>query len=243
MSHLSDSLPITPFADMVFVEGRPDQATGFWHVADDQTCGIPVPTALRADMAALEGKFAAANLDIHCQFFGPLFRGERRFAVPGQAREWRFFYLADDPLWQNSRGFPLPDATRAELERIIQSVSDLTGELYIAHLVEVKPGPPGVRSTWEELAPAPSQWTINASAQLGRVADQAVRVATLPIRGAVASVTAAAAVGIAAGATVGAVGFLAALDPILLLGRVAPGRPLVPGEMAAFYPLAKWIYM
>ena len=246
MSHLTNNLPVTPFADMVFVEGPPNLATGFWPVVDEQASSNVVRPALRAEVAVLEARLNEANLNINCQFYCPLFRGERRYGVPGQAREWRFFPLADDPLWQNPGGFPLPDATRAELKHIVQSVPELFTrpyELYVAHLVEMKPGLATTRSTWEELAPAPPQWTVNASAQLGRVAGKAMQLATIPYLGAAMGVAAAAvAMPVVAAATIGAVSSLAMLDPILLLARVAHGRPLISGEMAGFFPLASWVY-
>jgi len=168
------------------------------------------------------------------QYLGimPIFAGHRVY--PGRRFDWVIVNLAEDPLFQDPDGFPVPTRMLEELRRIRQSGVDFDA-LYVAH--EVPKGRISERAalTTEMLAPPPPRAVQELSDRLGTMGRALWTLATLPVA------ASAVAGGLIAAGTAGVLGVVG-LDPILLGVVVELGHLVVPGEPAAWFYLGHWAF-
>ncbi|RIK36804.1 MAG: hypothetical protein DCC55_26205 [Chloroflexi bacterium] len=207
---------------------------------------VAAPPALRPQIALRNQIIAHHDLEVGHLFNAPLFSGEQWFPLPEQGREWRLMCLDEDPLFDSPGGFPFPDAVLQLLDRIQRAGLEFD-TYYVAHELLLQPEGPVGRTPLALLQPPPPRQTMEASAKLGGWAGQAQHLASLPLVGAVAGLTAGAALSAALGAmAVGGVGLalsgLALLDPILFGVVADPAQPFQPGTVAAWYAVAVWSY-
>ncbi|MBC7264769.1 MAG: hypothetical protein H5T64_10520 [Chloroflexi bacterium] len=169
----------------------------------------------------------------------PLFSGHRVYC--GEYRDWVLVNLAEDPLFHDRDGFPVPKRILRHL-RAMQKAGVEFDALYVAHEVEkgrIREG--GV--TAEVLMPSTPKPVARLSGWLGTAARVTWGLAAAPL--AASAVVSAA---VAAGAVAVAPALMAlgaaclTLDPILLGAVVAPGRPVEEGETAYWFYLAHWRY-
>ena len=161
----------------------------------------------------------------------PLFAGHRVY--PGHRYDWVLINLAEDPLFQDPDGFPVPKRVLEELHRVQRSGVDFDA-LYVAHEAPWGTVREGAPLTAGMLMPPPPRAVQRLSVRLGATGRALWALATLPV-------AASAVIGglVAAGTTaVSAVG----LDPVLLGVVVGLDRPLVPGELAAWFYLGHWAF-
>ncbi len=210
---LRAALMQAPPADRVLTPGLPRQrplATRVWHTLAQMVWdGLPV------------------------RYLGtmPLFDGHRVYGGP--RTDWVVLNLADDPLFHDRHGFPIPTRVLDDLRRIRRSVE--LDALFVAHEVprgavaEERPVPATA------LMPSPPREVAELSAGLGAMAQGLWLTAAVPL---VASGLIGALV--AGGAAV--IGGSLALDPVLLGVLVEPGRSVKPGEPGAWFCLGQWTY-
>ncbi len=218
--------PSPALPELLFVTPSPDPTSNGLVVP-----GLPRQRPLSTRLWHLLAQIAWDGLPVRYLGTMPLFAGHRVYAGPNT--DWVLLELADDPLFQDRHGFPIPAPVLADLRRIRRSVE--LDALFVAHevprgaVVEDRPIPR------EALLPPPSRRVVEQSERFGEAARAlwAVAAAPLVLAGAVAALGA---------ATTAAAGSVLALDPVLLGVAVAPGRPLADGEPAAWFRLAQWTY-
>jgi hypothetical protein len=171
--------------------------------------------------------------DLPVRYLGtmPLFAGHRVYA--GASTDWVVLNLADDPLFHDRHGFPIPGRVLDDLRRVERSLE--FDALFVAHevprgaVVEDRPIPR------EALLPPGPRPVVQQSERFGEAARLlwALAAAPLVLSGAAAALVASATAAMGAGL---------ALDPILLGVVVAPERSPEPGEPAAWFCLGRWVY-
>jgi len=170
----------------------------------------------------------------------PLFSGLRVYQ--GQRYDWVLVNLAEDPLFHDRDGFPVPRRILDHLGTVERAGVDFDA-LYLAHEMEKGRIREGEQLTADALLPPPPRSVERLSHQLGKASGALWAVAAAPL---VVSLVAGAAVGAAALMAAPALAVAGAscmsLDPILLGTKVAPGKPVRPGEPACWFYLAHWAY-
>jgi hypothetical protein len=161
-----------------------------------------------------------------------LFEGHRVY--PGRDHDWVLVNLADDPLFRDRDGFPVPRQVLRELRAIKAHRVDFDA-LYVAH--QVRPGrvQEGAQLTADLLLPPPPAAVQKLSDRLGAVGQILWLLAWLPMTLSSA---------IAGAALAGATTLVTeqGLDPLLLGVLVGWDRPAMPGELAAWFYLSHWVY-
>lgn len=164
----------------------------------------------------------------------PLFRGWRLYKQDPHY-DYVFCNLAEDPLFSDPDGFPIPERVLQHLQRLNQtSLAHEFDLLYVVHEVEKDTICEGEPLTAEKLVP-PSPHVMRSSQQLGAVGMGLWLGTAVPLLA-----------GAGLGLATAAAGFVMlapwGLDPLLLGAVVAPGRPIQEGEMAIWFYLAHWRY-
>lgn len=179
----------------------------------------------------------AEGLPIFPVAIAPLFAGWR-LHTRGRHYDYVFCNLAEDPLFHDPDGFPIPRHTLRYLERLSRSaLAEQFDLLYVVHEVEKGSVREGEALDSDKLVP-PSPRVQRASRHLGTLGTGLWLGATLPL-------VAGGGLGMAV-ATAAATAVLAMIspgvDPLLLGAVVAPGRPVRAGELAVWFYLAHWCY-
>jgi len=190
---------------------------------------VPTDAALRTRQQGVASQAARAGVDVPCVAVLPLFDGYQLHE--GQDWDWVFMNLALDPLLYDPDGFPIPDKNLERLQLIRQAGLRFDA-LYIAHEVRKGSVREGDQITAELLAPPPPKAVQDMSDNLGTLSR-------LLWRAAVAPIAAAGVVAAAIPAVLGAVA-VAGADPSLVGAVVGAGRPMEPGEPAAWFYLTHW---
>jgi hypothetical protein len=185
-------------------------------------------------IAEINQTIVSEQLPLAHVFNAPLFTGEQRFPRPDQGREWRVFPIDEDPLFQSEQGFPFPDEVLKRLDAV-QQVGINFDTFYVAHELTLQGTGQVVPTSLELLLPPPPRRVVETSAQLGSLAQQVQRLATLPLLGTLAGLTAATVVAAALTSAL-------ALDPILFGVVAEPQRPFQQGTVAAWFYIAHWCY-
>ena len=200
----------------------------------------PVEPALHERAEALLVRGSQEALPLLYLGMMPLFSGHRVYQ--GQRYDWVLVNLAEDPLFHDRDGFPVPGRILDHL-RVVKRAGIDFDALYIAHEMEKGKIREGERLTAEALLPPAPRPVERLSHQLGKASEALWAVAAAPL---VVSLVAGAAVGAGALMAAPALAVAAAscitLDPILLGTTVAPGKPVKPGEPACWFYLAHWAY-
>jgi hypothetical protein len=172
--------------------------------------------------------------DLSIEFLGtmPLFSGHRVY--PGYNRDWALINLADDPLYRDRDGFPVPKRILKSLRRIQRSGIEFDA-IFAAH--EVPAG--SIREDRpidaKLLAPPPPAPMQRLSQRLGNASNLLWMLAGLPL-------TASTTIGGMLNRGVAGFGEMIGLDPVLLGVAVARGRPVAPPEQSAWFYLGHWAY-
>lgn len=208
-----------------------------------ETALIRRPPAELARRERVQALLIHANEeDLPISYVGmmPLFSGYRVY--PGRTYDWILVNLAQDPLFHDRDGFPVPGRILEKLRAMEEAGIDFDA-LYIAQETEKGKIREGEPLTTEALLPPPPKAVVQVSHQLGRASEALWAVAAAPL---VVSLVAGAAVGAGALMVAPALATAAAscvtLDHILLGTTVAPGRPVRAGEPACWFYLAHWAY-
>lgn len=162
------------------------------------------------------------------RYIGTMNLFENHRVYPGRGRDWVLMNLADDPLFRDSDGFPMPRRVFNQVGRIAKSGIEFDG-LYIAHEVALHAVSEYAPVTVDALTPPPSPQVVKLSERLGLAGKVLWGMAAVPLAISGALTTAAAA---AASAV--------ARDPILLGVVVASGRSFIVGEPSAWFYLDHW---
>lgn len=192
--------------------------------------GLPRDRGLSARAWHVVARTAGSDLPVRYLGCMPIFKGHRVYQAP--ERDWALLNLADDPLLGDRDGFPIAKRILETLERVRRRIDFDT--LFVAHevprgaVVEGRPLPA------EVVIPPPSKAGRELPDGLGQAGQALWMVAASPLVGA----------GLLAALLAGGVALLGgvALDPVLLGVVVGPGRPLAPGEPAAWFYLSHWAY-
>jgi hypothetical protein len=168
------------------------------------------------------------------QYLGimPLFADYR--VLSGHRHDWVLVNLADDPVFQDPDGYPVPRHVLRRLHAIKQSGVDFDA-LYIAHQVPLGMVQEAEQLVAEMLLPPPPKAVQRLSAHLGFMGHVLWRLITLPIAVISALAGSTTFASTAEGSNVG-------LDPLLLGVVVGSDRRAVPGEPAAWFYLGHWTY-
>ena len=200
----------------------------------------PMEPALRERARALLVHSSQEALPLIYLGTMPLFSGHRVY--PGRRYDWILVNLAEDPLFHDRDGFPVPGRILDHLRAVKRAGIDFDA-LYVAHEIEKGKIREGKPLTVAALLPPSPRSVERLSHQLGKASEALWAVAAAPL---VVSLVAGAAVG--AGALIAAPVLAAAaascmtLDPVLLGTTVASGKPVRPGEPACWFYLAHWAY-
>jgi hypothetical protein len=200
----------------------------------------PAEPALYDRAEAILQRSSQENLPMPYLGTMPLFAGHRLYE--GQLSDWVLVNLAEDPLFHDRDGFPVPKLVLEHLWTIKTAGIEFDA-LYVAHETEKGAIQPGEPLTSEPLLPPPPQSVVQLSNQLGGVSEALWAAAAVPLALATVGVAV-----VAAGALVAApVVAMAAVscmtgDPILLGTLVAPGRSVRVGEPACWFYLGAWAY-
>lgn len=192
----------------------------------------PAEPALYARQQALMQRSAQECLPVRYLGTMPLFAGHRLY--PGRRYDWVLVNLAEDPLFQDRDGFPVPKRVLKQLRRIRRSGVDFDA-LYVVHEVSRGTVREGTPLTPEMLMPPPPRTVQQLSDRLGTAGRIAWTIAALPV------VASGVVGGLIAAGTAAAVSMVG-LDPILLGVVVGLNRPVVPGESAAWHYLGHWAF-
>lgn len=193
---------------------------------------VLVSPKLRARAEQIVRQAQSAQLPIFPVAIAPLFSGWRLY-TNSPHYDHVFCNLAEDPLFSDPDGFPIPKRVLNYLRGLNQiRLAHEFDLLYVVH--EVKKG--ALRDgelTAEKLVP-PSPQVMRCSQRLGVVATGLWLGAAMPL-------LAGAGLGLA-GAAAGLMLAPLGLDPLLLGAVVAPDQPIQAGEMAVWFYLAHWRY-
>jgi hypothetical protein len=164
----------------------------------------------------------------------PLFSGYRHYA--SNPHDWVLVNLADDPLYHDPDGFPIPQAVLRQLHTLAHHGVTFD-TLAVAHEIPQGQLTAGQPLTAAVLCPNPAAVAHRNATWIGRFAQIGSALALAPLTawqtlGALMQRTAATAPSRPS----------LALDPILLGALVAPGRPIQPGEPARWITIAAWQY-
>lgn len=185
---------------------------------------------LRARAEQIVQKAQNYGLPIFPVAIAPLFGGWR-LHTRSPHYDYVFCNLAEDPLFQDPDGFPIPQKVLDHLRRLAQVGLDCEFDLlYVVHEVEKGTISEGERLNPDKLVP-PSPLTQRASKQLGTLGMGLWLGAAVPLM---------------AGAGLAMAGSLAmvplGLDPLLLGAVVAPDCSVQAGELAVWFYLTHWHY-
>lgn len=167
-----------------------------------------------------------------CQYLGtmPLFAEHRVYE--GEERDWVMMPLAQDPLFAQTKAYPVPATVLTGLRQINRSGVAFDA-IYVAHEVEKGAVVEGQAVSLEAVAPPPPERVQQLSKRLGRVAHTLFTVALAPL-------FAWSAASVALASAVAAAPLI--LDPVLLGVVVEPGAAPVAGQLACWFYLAHWRY-
>jgi hypothetical protein len=159
----------------------------------------------------------------------PLFAGQRLIA--GKRSDWLLVNLAEDPLFHDPDGFPVPGSVLKQIRAIAMAGVDFDA-LYVAHELPLGIARPGRLITREQLAPPASTTALRRARALGGVSAALWSAFAAPLR---------------LLSRLGAAGATSAdaptrLDPVLFGVIVAPGSTPAPGVPATWYYIAHWDY-
>jgi hypothetical protein len=199
-----------------------------------------VEPALRARAEHLAVQSREEGLAVPYLGAMPLFSGHRVY--PGRQYDWVLVNLAEDPLFHDRDGFPIPTAILERLRAIERAGVDFDA-LYVAHELEKGRIHDGQPLTAEMLQPPPPKAVEQLSARLGDAAPRMWATAAVPLLASAAVSAAIASAAVMVGpALIAAAATCMTLDPILLCTIVAPGRSVQPGEAACWFYLSHWRY-
>ncbi|MFN8525628.1 MAG: hypothetical protein U0821_21230 [Chloroflexota bacterium] len=195
--------------------------------------GRPARPSLAARVTHLQATSGWWGLP--ARFLGtmPLFAGHRVYH--GKKTDWVLLNLADDPLFQDRQGFPIPRRVLEDLKRMEGKVH--FDALFVAHevqrgaVIEERPVP------LEALQPAPPRVSAERSRGLGDLSQVLWALATTPfVLGAVGGSL------IATVASVAGTASVFAMDPVLLGVVVPPDEAPREQSEAAWFYLSHWAY-
>jgi hypothetical protein len=175
----------------------------------------------------------AQQLPVFPLAVAPLFSWWRLY-TKSPRYDYVFCNLAEDPLFSDPDGFPIPQAVLRHLHRLQEAgLSQEFEMLYVVH--EVKKGTvrKGEPLTADKLVPA-SPKVQRASRLFGALSMGLWLGTAVPL-----------VVGAGVGLGMASAGLILpalALDPLLMGAMVAPGRPVRAGEQAVWFYLAHWRY-
>lgn len=193
---------------------------------------LPTEPTLYVRQRSLMRKSVERHLPV--QYLGTmrLFEGHRIYS--GRDHDWVLVNLADDPLFRDRDGFPVPRQVLRELRAIKRHRVDFDA-LYVAHQVPRGRAKEGARLRADVLLPPPPEAVQKLSDRLGVVGQILWMLGCLPttVSSAIAGV-----------ALTGVTTLVTAqgLDPLLLGVVVGWDRPAIPGELAAWFYLSHWVY-
>lgn len=191
-----------------------------------------VSPELRARAEQIVRSAQAQGLPVFPVAIAPLFAGWRLYPQ-GKHYDYVFCNLAEDPLFHDPDGFPIPEHTLRYLQRLGQSdLGDRFDLLYVVHEVEKGTLHEGEDLDPDKLVP-PSPQVQRASRRLGNIATGLWLGAALPLL---------AGAGLGVATTAGLAMLPLGLDPLLLGAVVGPQRPIRAGELAVWFYLAHWYY-
>lgn len=194
---------------------------------------VAVSSGLRARAERIVQSARAQGLPVFPVAIAPLFAGWR-LHTRGEHYDYVFCNLAEDPLFRDPDGFPIPEHTLRYLQRLSRTtLAEQFDLLYVVHEVEKGSVCEGEELDPDKLVP-PSPRIQRTSRRLGTLAAVLWLGAAIPF-------LAGAGLGMAA-ATLGQAMVSQGVDPLLLGAVVAPGRPARAGELAVWFYLAHWRY-
>lgn len=200
----------------------------------------PIELDLRSRAEVLAESVAQAGLPVPYLGVTPLFLGHRVYRA--LTCEWVLTPVAEDPLYHDRDGYPIPRAILRHLKAIQRAGIEFDA-LYVAHEVErgvVREGGP---IPLEAIMPPPPRAVQEVSRKLGNAAGIAWEIAAAPLAVSAMACGAMVAAGLVALPLVAAAASMCAMgDPILFGAVVAPGKPVRVGEPAAWFLLAAWNY-
>jgi len=172
----------------------------------------------------------AENVPVFPVAIAPLFAGWRLY-TKSPNYDYVFCNLAEDPLFSDPDGFPIPGNVLQHLQRLNRtSLAQHLDLLYVVHEVEKGSIAEGELLTTDKLVP-PSPQVKRASRCLGNIGTALWLGASLPLM-------AGAGLGAAVAGSLASLG----LDPLLLGAVGVPGSPLRTGDMAVWFYLSHWRY-
>lgn len=189
---------------------------------------VQVPASLHTEMASIMRTGAHYGLPIRLAQYAPIPAGPQLYR--GESTEVVVLSAADDPLFADPDGFPMPEKNLDELRRI-QAAGLEFDDIWVAHELPLGTVQRGRPITAEMLAPPASRRSAETSQRLGKMGGMLWKMAAFPL-------LIAGGLALAAALPAAAVG----LDPIIFGLRVAPGRRAVPGEAAAWVMLTGWAW-
>lgn len=189
---------------------------------------VHVPASLHTEMASLMRMGAQYGLPLRLAQYAPIPSGPQLYR--GESTEVVVISAADDPLFTDPDGFPMPKKNLDDLRRI-QAAGIQFDDIWVAHELPLGTVQRGSPLTAEMLAPPTSRQAAETSHRLGKVGGMLWKMAAFPL-------LIAGGLAVAAAAPVAAIG----LDPIIFGLRVTPGRRAVVGEAAAWVMLTAWAW-
>lgn len=172
----------------------------------------------------------AAHADLSLRYLGtmPLFNAQRIYR--GDTTDWVVTNLANDPLFFDHFGFPIPRENLQQLAALKQNAI-LPDGLYVAHEVPAGTVEDGKRLRLKHVAPSAPEAVVKTSARFGAWSERLWSIA-FPFATPEATADVTKQVSIA----------LDRLDPILFGVVLPPRRRFKAGETAAWFFLTSWSY-
>jgi len=224
-------VPVVGQAGLSAIEGGERTAE-----AEGMAPELLIPSGLRARAERIVALSRNEGLPVFPVAVAPLFAGWR-LHTKGKHYDYVFCNLAEDPLFSDPDGFPIPAHTLQHLHRLNRSsLARCFDLLYVVHEVEkgsIKEGEP---LEAERLVP-PSPHVRRASERLGSLGTVLWLGTALPLLGG-----AGLGLATAAGLAMIPLSLGLGLDPLLLGAVVAPQRPIRVGELAVWFYLTHWRY-
>jgi len=177
----------------------------------------------------------ARQLPVFPLAVAPLFSGWRLY-TKSPRYDYVFCNVAEDPLFSDPDGFPIPQAVLRHLQRLQEAGLGQEFEmLYVVHEIEKGTVREGEPLDADKLVPA-SPRVQQASRLFGTLGMGLWLGTAVPLL-----------VGAGVGLGMASAGLILpalaqGLDPLLMGAVVAPGRPVAAGELAVWFYLAHWQY-
>ncbi len=188
----------------------------------------PANPALATRVQKIVERAAQATLPLRYLGTMPLFGKQRIYR--GENTDWVVTNLANDPLFYDRFGFPIPQENLRELAAIAESGIEFDG-LYVAHEVPADTIQDGQRLRLNHVAPSAPPAVAKQSARFGTWGERLWTIA-FPFADTGTAVEGAKQIGIA----------LDRLDPVLFGVVIAPRRRFNADETGAWFLLTQWSY-